>query len=74
MDFNFTPEQRLLRDSVRELMKRHASPEYLRQLEQDQKFPYDLYSAWVEAGLLGLPFPEEYGGLGGTVHGRDDRD
>ncbi len=67
MDFNFSPEQRLLRDSVRELMKRHASPEYLRQLEQDQKFPYDLYRAWVEAGLLSLPFPEEYGGLGGTV-------
>ncbi len=67
MDFTFTPEQRLLRDSVRELMKRHAGPEYLRQLEQDQKFPYDLYSAWVEAGLLSLSFPEEYGGLGGTV-------
>ena len=67
MDFSFTPEQRLLRDSVRELMKRQASPEYLRQLERDQKFPYDLYDAWVEMGLVRLPFPEEYGGLGGTV-------
>jgi alkylation response protein AidB-like acyl-CoA dehydrogenase len=26
-----------------------------------------LYQAWVEAGLFGLPFPEEYGGLGGSV-------
>ena len=67
MDFKFTPEQRLLRDSVHELMKRHASPEYVRQLEQDQKFSYDLYDAWVEAGFIHLPFPEEYGGAGGSI-------
>ena len=67
MDFNFTQEQRLLRDSVRELMKRHATPEYLKQHDREQKFPYDLYNAWADAGLLRLPFPEEYGGLGGTV-------
>jgi len=67
MDFNFTQEQRLLRDSVRELMKRHATPEYVKQHDREQKFPYDLYNAWADAGLLRLPFPEEYGGLGGTV-------
>jgi len=66
MDFQLTPEQKLLRDSVRELMKRYATPEIVRQHDRDRTFPYDLYDAWVDAGLIRLAFPEEYGGLGGT--------
>ena len=67
MDFSFSEEQRLLRDSVRELMDRHAPPDYVAQLDREQAYPYELYDAWVEAGLLGLPFPESVGGLGGSV-------
>jgi len=67
MDFSFTDEQNMLRDSVRKLMERHATPDYIRQLDRDQAYPYELYDAWVEAGLLRMPFPEEYGGLGGSV-------
>jgi len=67
MDFSFTDEQNMLRDSVRELMEKHATPDYIRQLDRDQAYPYELYDAWVEAGLLRMPFPEEYGGLGGNV-------
>jgi len=67
MDFSFTPEQRLLRESVRELMKRQVTPEIIQRHDREQTFPYDLYDAWVEAELLRLPFPEEYGGLGGTA-------
>jgi alkylation response protein AidB-like acyl-CoA dehydrogenase len=67
MDFGFTEEQKLLRDSVRKLMEKHATPEYIRRLDREQAYPYELYDAWVEAGLLRMPFPEEYGGLGGSV-------
>lgn len=67
MDFSFTEEQELLRDSVRKLMERHAPPEKLRAHDRDQTFPYDVYEAWAEAGLLALPFPEDVGGLGGSV-------
>lgn len=67
MDFSFTEEQDLLRESVRRLMERHAPPETIRAHDRDQTFPYDLYTAWAEAGLLALPFPEEIGGLGGTA-------
>jgi alkylation response protein AidB-like acyl-CoA dehydrogenase len=67
MDFSFTDEQNMLRDSVRKLMEKHATPDYIRQLDRDQAYPYELYDAWVEAGLLRMPFPEEYGGLGGNV-------
>ncbi len=67
MDFGFTEEQELLRDSVVKLMERHASSEMIRQHDRAQTFPYELYKAWVEAGLLRLPFPEEVGGLGGNA-------
>ncbi len=67
MDFSFSDEQKLLRDTVRKLMDRHAPPDVVARLDGEQAYPYDLYDAWVEAGLLGLPFPERYGGLGGSV-------
>jgi alkylation response protein AidB-like acyl-CoA dehydrogenase len=67
VDFNFTEEQRLLRDSVRKLMDRVATPEYIKRHDREQVYPYELYDAWAEAGLLRLPFPEAYGGLGGSV-------
>jgi len=67
MDFSFTEEQRLLRESIRKLMDKHAPPTYVRRLDREQAYPYELYDAWVEAGLLRLPFPAEYGGLGGNV-------
>ena len=58
MDFGFSEEQKLLRDNVRKLMDRHAPPEVVARLDREQAYPYDLYDAWVEAGLFGLPFPE----------------
>jgi alkylation response protein AidB-like acyl-CoA dehydrogenase len=36
MDFSFTDEQKLLRETVRKLMDTHATPEYIRQLDRDQ--------------------------------------
>jgi alkylation response protein AidB-like acyl-CoA dehydrogenase len=67
MDFAFTEEQRLLRESVRKLMQKHAPREYVRKHEKERIYPEDLYQAWVEAGLLALPFPEEHGGAGGNL-------
>ena len=67
MDFSFTEEQTILRDSIRKLMDRIATPEYVRRLDREQAYPYELYDAWIEAGLLRLPYPEQYGGLGGSV-------
>jgi alkylation response protein AidB-like acyl-CoA dehydrogenase len=44
-----------------------ATPEYLRKLDRERLYPYELYDAWIEAGMFRLPFPEEYGGLGRSV-------
>ena len=67
MDFTFSEEQNMLRDSVRRIMDKLATPEYIRRLDREQAYPYELYDAWVELGLLKMPFPEEYGGLGGGI-------
>jgi alkylation response protein AidB-like acyl-CoA dehydrogenase len=67
VDFSFTEEQTILRDSIRKLMDRIATPDYVRRLDREQAYPYELYEAWVEAGMLRLPYPEEYGGLGGSI-------
>jgi alkylation response protein AidB-like acyl-CoA dehydrogenase len=67
VDFEFTEEQRMLRDSVRKMMAKVATPEYVRRLDREQAFPDELYAEWLKMGLFRMPFPEEYGGLGGTV-------
>ncbi len=67
MDFKFTEEQNILRESVRRMMDKIATPEYIRQHDRERAFPDEIYDAWVEMGLLGMPFPEAYGGLGGNA-------
>ncbi len=67
MDFGFSEEQNLLRESVRRMMDRAATPEYIRRLDREQAYPDELYGQWVELGLLKMPFAEEHGGLGGGV-------
>jgi alkylation response protein AidB-like acyl-CoA dehydrogenase len=67
MDCNFTHEQLMLRETARKLMQRVATPDYIRKLDRERLYPYELYEAWAEAGLFRLPFPEEYGGLGSNI-------
>jgi alkylation response protein AidB-like acyl-CoA dehydrogenase len=65
MDFDFTDEQNMLRESVRRMMDKVATPEYIREHDRNQRYPTELYQAWVDLGLFSMPFPEECGGLGG---------
>jgi alkylation response protein AidB-like acyl-CoA dehydrogenase len=67
MSFGLSSEQALLQDSVRRLNERHAPRTYIRRLEHENAYPYELYQAWVDAGLFGVVFPEKYGGSGGSV-------
>jgi len=67
MIVELSEDHRLLQDSLKKLLSKHASPEKVRQLDRDQGYPYELYDALVGAGFLRMPFPVEYGGLGGSV-------
>jgi alkylation response protein AidB-like acyl-CoA dehydrogenase len=66
VDFEFTDEQRLLRDSVDRLLADHYGFAQRRgYLAEPEGWSTALWSRYAEQGLLGLPFAEEYGGFGG---------
>lgn len=67
MDFKFTDEQMMLQDSVRKLIARVATPEYCRETIREKAFPHKFYDALIDAGLMGIPYPEEFGGVGGSL-------
>jgi len=67
VDFSISEEQAMLVDTVATLMRRHASPEQIGAWDEGRAYPEALYRKWVEAGLIQLPFPEDYGGLGGNA-------
>ncbi|TMD52955.1 MAG: acyl-CoA dehydrogenase [Chloroflexi bacterium] len=65
MDFAFSPDQLAIRDTIRELVQDKVVP---RAAEIDQKleYPKDIERLFAENGILGIPFPEEYGGVSGS--------
>ncbi|MEK7466714.1 MAG: acyl-CoA dehydrogenase family protein [Planctomycetota bacterium] len=63
MDFTFTEEQLMVRDMVREFVDREVRP-LAAKMDQEKWFPRPLIQRAAELGLMGLQFPEEYGGAG----------
>jgi short/branched chain acyl-CoA dehydrogenase len=63
MDFDLTDEQRLLRDTVRDFARQEVAP-VAEELDRTKSFPYELVEKMAGLGLMGIPFPEEYGGGG----------
>ncbi len=66
MDFELTEEQRLLQDTVRDFVRHEVAP-VAGELDRTESFPYDAVRKLGELGLMGIPFPEEYGGSGGDT-------
>jgi short/branched chain acyl-CoA dehydrogenase len=63
VDFELSDEQRLLRDTVRDFARQEVAP-VAAELDRTKSFPYELVARMGELGLMGIPFPEEYGGGG----------
>jgi alkylation response protein AidB-like acyl-CoA dehydrogenase len=61
MQFDLTPEQQLTRDAVRDFANREIAPK-ARHVDETGEFPMETFRKMGELGLMGLPFPEEYGG------------
>ncbi|MBI1737209.1 MAG: acyl-CoA dehydrogenase family protein [Candidatus Rokubacteria bacterium] len=66
MDFVLTPEQRLLKQTVRRLAEREFQPRAAR-WDEEESFPWENVPLLRDAGLLGLALPGAYGGGGGSV-------
>jgi butyryl-CoA dehydrogenase len=63
LSFAFTEEQDDLRQMVREFAKAEVEP-LVEEAERNEKFPVEIMPKLGELGLLGIVFPEEYGGIG----------
>ncbi|MCD8511153.1 MAG: acyl-CoA dehydrogenase [Bacillus sp. (in: Bacteria)] len=66
MDFSFTKEQLMIRDMVKEFAEKEIAP-MAEELDRTAQFPIETFKKMGELGLLGIPFPEEYGGSGGDT-------
>src|SRR5262245_55481653 len=63
MHARLTEDQELLRDSIREFAERELRP-HVREWDEAQEFPRELLAKCASLGLMGIQFPEDYGGAG----------
>src|SRR5258708_31396646 len=63
MEFELSEEQKQIKFSVREFAEAEIAP-HVMEWDESQHFPVELLPKLAELGLLGVIFPEEYGGAG----------
>ena len=63
MDFDLSPDHELIRRTVRDFAEGEVAPQ-AEELDRTKSFPYDIVRQLGDLGLMGIPFPEEYGGSG----------
>ena len=64
MDFQLSDEHRLIQTTVRDFAQQEVAPA-AEELDREKRFPYEIVAKLGELNLMGIPFPEEYGGGGG---------
>src|SRR5919108_4671843 len=63
MDFDLSREQRLIQETVRDFARAEIAP-VAEELDREHRFPYEIVAKLGQLGLMGIPFPQEYGGGG----------
>jgi butyryl-CoA dehydrogenase len=63
MDFDLSDEQRAVQALCREFAREEVAPA-AEILDREERFPYEIVAKLAALGLMGLPFPEKYGGAG----------
>ena len=67
MDFGLSEEQEMLKNSARDFLQKECPKQLVRELdESDKGYSPELWQKMAELGWMGLPFPEKYGGGGGS--------
>ncbi|GLC88015.1 acyl-CoA dehydrogenase family protein [Lysinibacillus piscis] len=66
MNFELTKEQAMIRDMVRDFAEKEIKP-YAREVDETSTMRIESFQKMAELGLMGIPFPEEYGGSGGDT-------
>ena len=63
MNFELSEEQQLIQEMVREFAAAEVAP-IAAEIDRNHRFPEELIPKLAEVGLLGVPYPEEFGGAG----------
>jgi alkylation response protein AidB-like acyl-CoA dehydrogenase len=63
MLLDLSEDHELIRRTARDFAQREVAP-VAEQLDREKRFPYELVAALGELGMMGIPFPEHYGGAG----------
>jgi alkylation response protein AidB-like acyl-CoA dehydrogenase len=63
MRFVFTEEQEMLRKMVRDFARAEIAP-HVQTMDEEDRFPREVIGKMAELGLMGIPVPEEWGGVG----------
>jgi alkylation response protein AidB-like acyl-CoA dehydrogenase len=63
VDFDLSREQQLIQSTVRDFARAEIAP-VAEELDREKRFPYEIVAKLGELGLMGIPFPEQYGGGG----------
>src|SRR5207247_10631958 len=63
MNFDLSDDHRLIQETVRDFARGEVAP-VAEELDRTKQFPYEIVRKLGELGLMGIPFPEEYGGAG----------
>jgi len=66
VDFDLSPDHELIRRTVREFAESEVAP-VAEELDRTKSFPYEIVRQLGALNLMGIPFPEEYGGGGGDT-------
>jgi len=66
MDFDLSPDHELIRRTVRDFAQGEIAP-VAEELDRTKSFPYEIVAKLGELNLMGIPFPQEYGGGGGDT-------
>jgi short-chain 2-methylacyl-CoA dehydrogenase len=64
MDFELGDEHRLIQRTVRDFATQEVAP-VAEELDREKRFPYEIVRKLADLNLMGIPFPQEYGGGGG---------
>jgi alkylation response protein AidB-like acyl-CoA dehydrogenase len=67
MDFGYTETQKMIASSIKDFAQQHIQP-YVREWDEKQYFPVDLFRQIGDMGFMGVLVPEEYGGSGMGYH------
>ena len=63
MNFDLTVTERMILDLTRDFAEREVAPRAA-EIDRTAEFPADLVAKMGQLGLMGIPFPPEYGGAG----------